>query len=746
MAPSDASAAPALAKAARVLYSQQIARLNEKSTNDNAVLDHSRELLRKYCEIEKEAAERKERLCKSYAKLHVQLSATGTAKSPAAQKADEDGSSSATDATAATPDVDGGASRPALHAFGTMVRTFDTAAKNTLQMCAAVHENLDPVREFVAAKASDTAKSIESWRTTTDAVTSELLILADRRSKYEEAAKAADHATKKHADLLAGKTSMIKSVKAAFSSSTDEERLDKAAAKLTAAKRELVISRNAYLLSLASSNAAQSSYWETHLPDFLCRLDGDFHPTLAKLFASMTNRLDENARNALAGIETIAKEALRIDRDVEQAAFLARNAKFFPGATIFAHDAPVGDQEATTTRVQVVDDIARTELSTLLADLMKRRQMTSKEHEKALRELAGLAKMAEVYEKTPNFGDAATSKDTMLTLSLQVSAFSVQLAAIEAQISALEQAGISITQGITMISVVSTTEGLADLVASSSRPQVVKRSFTASSIADLKSALVLYDYDAQEPNEVSMREGDTLTVLEPDQDGWTKVTTNGKTGFVPSNYIKVSAAPPPPKTAPPPMEAPATISRPLSRAGATMVTALFDHHAAQAQELSFAAGDEIRVLDTRPDGSSPTGPAADWWKGTNARTGETGLFPYVFTQNWEAALSDASPTPPVPPIPTTMPTSPRTGRVRSTSRSTTPRSRPMSTVSALSGDTAQQHVTAIFDYAAGVAGELNMAVGDSIAVLSTRTGSDAWWEGRNLRTGEVGQFPKDYCC
>lgn len=50
----------------------------------------------------------------------------------------------------------------------------------------------------------------------------------------------------------------------------------------------------------------------------------------------------------------------------------------------------------------------------------------------------------------------------------------------------------------------------------------------------------LYDYDATEANELSMREGDLLVLLEKDESGWWRGRNNeGNEGVFPSNFVEV---------------------------------------------------------------------------------------------------------------------------------------------------------------------------------------------------------------
>jgi len=162
-------------------------------------------------------------------------------------------------------------------------------------------------------------------------------------------------------------------------------------------------------------------------------------------------------------------------------------------------------------------------------------------------------------------------------------------------------------------------------------------SHSASSGADTagrsgRKALIQYDYDKAEDNEIDLREGEYVTNIEMvDDDWWMGTNSKGETGLFPSNYVELvnddetgaaeasTAAPPSPAppaaTQPPP--APAV---PAASTGPT-ATALFDYEAAEDNELSFPEGAKITNLEF---------PDEDWWFGHY--NGASGLFPANYVQ------------------------------------------------------------------------------------------------------------------
>ncbi|KAI3331933.1 hypothetical protein HD806DRAFT_478820 [Xylariaceae sp. AK1471] len=156
-----------------------------------------------------------------------------------------------------------------------------------------------------------------------------------------------------------------------------------------------------------------------------------------------------------------------------------------------------------------------------------------------------------------------------------------------------------------------------------------------------KRALVQYDYEKAEDNELELREGEYVTNIDMvDDDWWMGTNSQGETGLFPSNYVELVddeaanedhgiAPPSPPPAAIPRPPAPAAEPErhpepePEHAAADVGHTAIaqFDYEAAEDNELSFPEGAKITHLEF---------PDEDWWYGQYK--GEMGLFPANYVQ------------------------------------------------------------------------------------------------------------------
>lgn len=135
-------------------------------------------------------------------------------------------------------------------------------------------------------------------------------------------------------------------------------------------------------------------------------------------------------------------------------------------------------------------------------------------------------------------------------------------------------------------------------------------------------AVVQYDYEKAEDNELELHEGDVVTNIELVDDDWWLGTCNGETGLFPSNYVErtedeAEAAPAPPPAASRPVPPPAAPEpEPEPASAKSTATAEFDYEAAEDNELSFPEGATITDIEFVDE---------SWWLGSCG--GKTGLFP-----------------------------------------------------------------------------------------------------------------------
>jgi len=138
-----------------------------------------------------------------------------------------------------------------------------------------------------------------------------------------------------------------------------------------------------------------------------------------------------------------------------------------------------------------------------------------------------------------------------------------------------------------------------------------------------KRALISYDYEKAEDNELELTEGEYVTNIEMvDDDWWMGSNSKGESGLFPSNYVELVEDDAPqhePEPAAPALS-PRPNAAPAASAGPT-ATAIYDYEAAEDNELSFDEGATITSLEF---------PDEDWWHGSY--NGKSGLFPANYVQ------------------------------------------------------------------------------------------------------------------
>lgn len=137
------------------------------------------------------------------------------------------------------------------------------------------------------------------------------------------------------------------------------------------------------------------------------------------------------------------------------------------------------------------------------------------------------------------------------------------------------------------------------------------------------SAIVKYNYEAQQPDEVSLSKGARVLVMEKSNDGWWKGECDGTVGWFPSNYVLEEADDANDSSH---NYTPAGSANNTLQSGGCLdvVLALYSFTSQNEEELSFQRGEHLEIID-RPENDP------DWWKARNQKN-EVGLVPKNYVQ------------------------------------------------------------------------------------------------------------------
>ena len=146
--------------------------------------------------------------------------------------------------------------------------------------------------------------------------------------------------------------------------------------------------------------------------------------------------------------------------------------------------------------------------------------------------------------------------------------------------------------------------GAGEAAATSSFGHAAVQEAAPGATAGGKRAMIQYDYEKAEDNELELREGEYVTNIEMvDDDWWMGQNAHGETGLFPSNYVELiedehaggaHAAAPEPENEPEPepeLAAPTRVA--TSKSKGQTATAQYDYEAAEGNELSFPDGAKI---------------------------------------------------------------------------------------------------------------------------------------------------------
>uniref|UniRef100_A0A1B6E2I1 Cytoplasmic protein NCK1 n=1 Tax=Clastoptera arizonana TaxID=38151 RepID=A0A1B6E2I1_9HEMI len=134
------------------------------------------------------------------------------------------------------------------------------------------------------------------------------------------------------------------------------------------------------------------------------------------------------------------------------------------------------------------------------------------------------------------------------------------------------------------------------------------------------TAVVKYNYQAQQADELSLIKGTRILILEKSNDGWWRGQSGSTAGWFPSNYTQEE------------VDLDDTLhTYAMAENVLDIVVALYSFTSTNDQELSFEKGDRLEILDRPP--SDP-----EWYKARNAH-GQIGLVPRNYLQELSEYLT-----------------------------------------------------------------------------------------------------------
>lgn len=157
----------------------------------------------------------------------------------------------------------------------------------------------------------------------------------------------------------------------------------------------------------------------------------------------------------------------------------------------------------------------------------------------------------------------------------------------------------------------------------------------SSAQAGLCSARAKFNYQALNADELTLRKGDVVSVLEKGADSWWRGTLGqGQSGWFPSNYVEVipSANPPMQEYEVPPEGMFEASSATTKKADVLLyVRCEYDFNTSSNEELPFKKGDVLEIIEQSEN---------DWWMGRNA-SGQTGFIPRAYVKECQPPATNA---------------------------------------------------------------------------------------------------------
>lgn len=147
-----------------------------------------------------------------------------------------------------------------------------------------------------------------------------------------------------------------------------------------------------------------------------------------------------------------------------------------------------------------------------------------------------------------------------------------------------------------------------------SSPTMARRQLPPDPSEAIGSAVVKYNYQAQQADELSLTKGTRILIVEKSNDGWWRGQSGNNVGWFPSNYTTEELD----------NNDENLHTYAMAESVLDIVVALYAFNSNNDQELSFEKGDRLEIIDRPP--SDP-----EWFKARNQQ-GQIGLVPRNYLQ------------------------------------------------------------------------------------------------------------------
>ncbi|CAH1267582.1 FCHSD2 [Branchiostoma lanceolatum] len=616
--------------------------------------------------------------------------------------------------------------------WAALIEQADTLAKARVAAAETLRTAIvEPAKTLKSSKDLQLKKCTEQLNLLHQEVTLTVKEMNKLKKTYFEVEHVAHDAREKAKDA---ESKMKRNATSIFQSKAT---LQKNSAKLSARKESCdsksAVSRNDYLMSLAAANAHQKRYFQTDLPEIIEECDGDIYDNMKEFLVLLTQtQVDLNTQAARSFRDVLSQSEL-ISRQFNQQCFFHSN-PVFSDSIQYDFD-PCDNDRISTLQESAMGEQSLDKEARKWANKIAREQKNIRDHQKSQRDLHN---QMSTYKENPDSLAEFSPVEAEQKIEEEkqgVRKAETSLAKAEARLEQLRAAGVNVDQWLsqTTSSLLSPPDGEGRLSRTSSRLSlnseeddagfgdqtdewddtfdntvVFNGADAVSSSPSMQSrqypitCTVLYPYEGQKSDELTIAEGDLVEAIDDgDIEGWVMGRNQrGEVGYVPENYLQwdTSSVDRRDSSDSPShvtnsvsssdvqyeqLETAQTVgspqhvsgsytssmsstdwevqqalgttetSPPFQQQGLSLVRALYDFDASNPEELTFPEGAIINVTSKDANGVDD-----GWWKGEY--NGTVGVFPSLVVEDLdesEAAFYDKTPTTPNLPMPGVLPPS-----------------------------------------------------------------------------------------